>query len=160
MRTLLAACGGFLLGVLWMDLLFDIQTLGTPSATATASIAAYYRRATIEAYPFNRLIAAVMLLTLAGAIYRLVRRRAARALTVLATLLASAAVGLALLRVVPNAMRLGAGGDDLAVQTQLARAICVDHLLCLGAMVAFVALLIAERGGATAGDVVPRATSE
>ena len=75
MTALLAACGGFLLGVLWMDLLFDVQILGADPSAGVASIVAYYRRATIEAYPMNRLIALIMLVTLGVTIYGLVRRR-------------------------------------------------------------------------------------
>src|ERR1043166_2149382 len=47
---ILAACGGFLLAVLWMDLMFDVQVLPhrTPELPepVVSSIAAYYRRVT------------------------------------------------------------------------------------------------------------------
>ena len=62
--------GGFLLAVLWMDLLFDVQTLAHPrragdvSERVLASIAAYYRRVTTEAVLMTHLIGFVMLLTL------------------------------------------------------------------------------------------------
>src|SRR5262249_41712780 len=54
----LAASGAaFLLAVLWFDLMFDVQTRkyvdGTLPAEVLASISAYYRRVTIEAYPMN-----------------------------------------------------------------------------------------------------------
>jgi hypothetical protein len=53
---------------LWFDLMFDVQTrkhVGDSLPTEVlSSISAYYRRVTIEAYPMNRPIAAVMLLTL------------------------------------------------------------------------------------------------
>src|SRR5262249_18886028 len=52
--TLLAACGGFLLAVLWMDLMFDLQMLGAAPEAAVASIAAYYRRVTTDARPMNQ----------------------------------------------------------------------------------------------------------
>src|SRR5712664_2104452 len=70
MHTFVAAGAGFLLAVLWFDLMFDVQTrkhggnLLPPEVLA--SISAYYRRVTTEAYPMNRLIALVMLLTLAA----------------------------------------------------------------------------------------------
>ena len=51
MTPLLTSCGGFLLGVLWMDLLFDVQALGANPRTAVASIVAYYHRVTAQAYP-------------------------------------------------------------------------------------------------------------
>lgn len=143
MVALLAAGGGFLLGVLWMDFLFDVQVLGSDPLSGLASIAAYYRRVTTEAYPLNRLIGAVMLATVAGAVYQLVRRRFSFAVGLSALLLAAIPIGLAIARVVPNAVRLGSGVDEPAAQLALARAICVDHLLCLGLMSAFVLLLVA-----------------
>ena len=47
---------------------------------------------------------------------------------------------LAGLRVVPNAVRLGSRVDSAGEQSRLARAICRDHLLCLGGIVVFVAV--------------------
>ncbi len=144
MLPLLTAFGGFLLGVLWMDLMFDVQVLGAAPEGAVASIAAYYRRVTTEAYPMNRLIAAVMLLTLALTLYRLLRGGSSRRTAALALMLALGPIGLAAARVLPNAVRLGAGLDAPAGQVALARAICFDHLLCLGLMTAFVGVLVID----------------
>jgi hypothetical protein len=47
---------------------------------------------------------------------------------------------LALLRVYPNAVRLGARSDTAVRQSVLARSICRDHLLCLAGILGFVAL--------------------
>src|SRR5712675_1810396 len=70
MHTFIAAGAGFLLAVLWFDLMFDVQTRkhsGNPlPPEVLASISAYYRRVTTEAYPMNRLVALIMLLTLAA----------------------------------------------------------------------------------------------
>ena len=68
MHTFAAAGAGFLLAVLWFDLMFDVQTRKhtgevLPPEVLT-SISAYYRRVTTEAYPMNRLVALVMLLRL------------------------------------------------------------------------------------------------
>lgn len=46
-------------------------------------------------------------------------------------------ITLALLRVFPNAIRLGTRTDTIGDQSRLARAILLDHLLCFTAMVAF-----------------------
>ncbi len=50
---LLAAGGGVLTTVLWFDLMFDVQVFGATGKTlpepVLASIAAYYRRVTMEA---------------------------------------------------------------------------------------------------------------
>jgi hypothetical protein len=61
-----AAAAGFLLAVLWFDLMFDVQVWrhrrspGVPD-DVLASIAAYYRRVTTTASPMGRLVALVML---------------------------------------------------------------------------------------------------
>jgi len=70
MHAFAAAGIGFLLAVLWFDLMFDVQTRKHAGdllpGEVLASISAYYRRVTTEAYPMNRLVALVMLLTLAA----------------------------------------------------------------------------------------------
>src|SRR5262245_3602242 len=125
----LSVCGGFLLAVLWFDLMFDVQVLQAPDASTVlpeatlSSIAGYYRRATIEAYPMNRLVALTMVIALAGSVWQAVRARR-RALALLTMLLVAAPVALAAARVVPNAMRLGSRIDTLADQSTLARTIC------------------------------------
>ena len=64
-----AATGlGFLLAVLWFDLMFDVQTRRHDEevlpAEVLASISAYYRRVTTDATPMNRLVALMMLVVL------------------------------------------------------------------------------------------------
>ena len=146
MTTLLAACGGFLLAVLWMDLMFDVQVWragdGDPSAraAAVASIAAYYRRVTTDAFPLNRAIGAVMLVTIAGSVVQAIGASAGRGRALVALTLCVSPIALAALWVVPAAIRLGARGDALAVQYDLARAILRDHVLCFVAIAAFTAL--------------------
>jgi hypothetical protein len=70
MHAFAAAGADFLLAVLWFDLMFDVQTrkavAGPLPPEVLASISAYYRRVTTEAYPMNRLVALVMLLRLAA----------------------------------------------------------------------------------------------
>jgi hypothetical protein len=147
MTRLAAACGGFLLAVLWMDLMFDVQafrlTGGSGDAAILASIAAYYRRVTTEASPMHQLIGATMLCAVAVSLLRVVRARKAR--VVAAVVLAVVPIALALLRVFPNAVRLGAAGDPLAMQADLARAILWDHLGCFAAMAAFTVLQLTDR---------------
>jgi hypothetical protein len=148
MPALLSACAGFLLAVLWFDLMFDVQVLRHRRAPLVpepvlASIAAYYRRVTTEASPMGRLVGAVMLLTVAGAVERLARGPQPLALRLLSLALCAAPIGLAGLRVFPAAVRLGARGDPPERQSALARAICRDHLLCLAAIAGFLALQLA-----------------
>ena len=141
MTTLVAVGGGFLLAVLWFDLMFDVQArrLDEPGGDARlASIADYYRRVTVEAYPANRLVAAMMLLTIAGSVVLLWRTPSLRAFVAL--LLVVAPVALARARIVPNAMRLGRREDPLDVQRALARTILRDHLACWAAIATFLVL--------------------
>jgi hypothetical protein len=142
--VLLGAGAGFLAAVLWFDLMFDVQALRLDDADGEGrltSIADYYRRVTIEAYPANRLVATVMLLTIAGSVVRLWRAPSLRALVALALIVAP--VALAARRVVPNAMRLGARTDSLPTQRALARTILWDHVFCFACIALFLTLLIA-----------------
>src|SRR5271169_6273708 len=76
MHTYAAAGTSFLLAVLWFDLMFDVQTRKAAGdvlpADVLASISAYYRRVTTEAYPMNRLVALVMVLTLLAIVLEIV----------------------------------------------------------------------------------------
>jgi hypothetical protein len=142
---LLAACGGFLVAVLWFDLMFDVQVLRHRGATelpesVLASIAAYYRRVTTEATPMGYLIGVVMIVALAALVAQLISGDVARWRSGLSLLLLGGGVGLAGRRVLPNAIRLGTRRDPLGGQSVLARAICRDHLLCLAGLAVFLAL--------------------
>jgi hypothetical protein len=143
----LAACGGFLLAVLWMDLIFDSQVVGHRGSQVLpepvlASISGYYHRATTTSRPMSMLIATVMVVLLGVVAARAVFADDRGWLVALWALLAGIPILLALIRTVPNAVRLGKRLDALPEQTRLARAIFRDHVLCLGLMSAFVALLL------------------
>lgn len=137
--AVLLACGGFLLAVLWFDLMFDVQVIGSAPvpAEAVASIAGYYRRVTSDASPMGYLVGAVMLTAVVGATLDLVRDRARRRARLLALVLAVAPITLALVRVFPNAVALGSGHGAAAVQIQLAQAILWDHVLCFASIAGF-----------------------
>jgi hypothetical protein len=145
-NALLAACGGFLLAILWMDLIFDTQVLEKPRENGAlpepvlASIAAYYRRATTDSYPMSRLIAAVMGIAVLGSAFALLAGRGALLLRLLALTLVAGPTVLAATRVVPDAVRLGARSDDAVKQSSLARGICRDHLVCLAGVAGFLAV--------------------
>src|SRR4051812_34525279 len=107
-----AACCGFLLAVLWMDLIFDVQVLPHRRAAelpeaVLASICGYYRRATTTSRPMGHLIAVVMVIMLVALAFRAVRVDRPGWLVAVSALLAVAPVVLALSRTVPNAVRLG-----------------------------------------------------
>jgi hypothetical protein len=144
--AILTLCGGFLLAVLWMDLMFDVQVLrhrrntGNLPEDVLVSIAAYYRRVTTEARPMNRAIGGTMLVLLLTLFAQLVAGGEQRRLGLLSALFSVGPILLAGLRVVPNAVRLGARVDALGEQSRLARAICRDHLICLAGIIIFLAL--------------------
>jgi hypothetical protein len=132
MHTFVAAGAGFLLAVLWFDLMFDVQTrknAGNPlPPQVLASISAYYRRVTTEAYPMNRLVALVMVLTLVAICAQIIEGTDPWWLGWVSLTLAGSGFVLTLRRTVPNARRLGDAQDPPDVQSTLARAVCRDHL--------------------------------
>ena len=131
MLTFAAAGAAFLLAVLWFDLMFDVQTrnhVENPLPPAVlASISAYYRRVTTEAYPMNRLVALVMILTLVAIGAEIVEAANPWWIGWGSIVLAGSGFIPTLTRTVPNARRLGSGKDSPDEQSALARAIYRDH---------------------------------
>ena len=151
MVAFVTAGAGFLLAVLWFDLIFDTQVRRHAAdehlpEDVLASIAAYYRRATTEAHPMNLLVAGVMAGTLVALVAQLAGDAVDDWVAVFSLVLAAGAIGIAGVSTVPNARRLGARRDPLAVQSELARAIYRDHVVCL-ALIAGV--LVIELGFGT-----------
>jgi hypothetical protein len=139
------AGGGFLLAVLWLDLMFDVQVLGHRSQPelpeqTLASIAAYYRRVTTAARPMNRLIALVMLATLAALVVEIASRHHPRWAAWASLAFALAPIALAGAHTVPSAVRLGTRRDSPARQSALARSILREHVFCALAIAALLAL--------------------
>ncbi|MCW2629514.1 hypothetical protein [Mycobacterium sp.] len=128
-----------------MDLIFDAQVLrhrGTDELPDSVldSISAYYHRATTTSRPMSLLIAIVMVILLGALGFRFVLSTDPVWLLTVAAVLAGVPILLAMVRTVPNAVRLGTRADGLAEQSRLARAICRDHLFCLGSVTAFLVL--------------------
>ena len=132
MHAFAAAGAGFLLAVLWMDLMFDVQTrkhAGDPMPSdVLASISAYNRRVTTGAYPMNRLIALVMILTVVAIGAEIWEGKNPWWVGWGSLALIVGGVALTRLRTVPNAVRLGGAADPPDRQSALARAIYRDHL--------------------------------
>jgi hypothetical protein len=147
-QGVMCACAGFLLAVLWMDLIFDAQVrtarAGDLPEQVLASIAGYYHRATTTSRPMSRLIAGVMVILLTALIIRAVRGHDPPWLVVASAVLAGVPILLALIRTVPNAVRLGRRRDRAAEQSRLARSIYRDHLVCFGCVLAFLALRLMQ----------------
>jgi hypothetical protein len=150
MTPFVTAGVGFLLAVLWFDLMFDVQALGHRNRDlpedALASIAGYYRRVTTAARPMNRLVAGVMLGTLAALVIQVVQGDAPRWAATVSLALTASAILLAAVHTVPSAVRLGAGSDSVDGQGRLARSILRDHVLCVVAVAAvlFIQLVFAR----------------
>jgi hypothetical protein len=148
--ALLTACSGFLLAVLWMDLIFDVQVVGHRKSgehlpePVLASIAGYYGRATTSSRPMSMLIVGVMVILLATLAFRAAGGHDAGWLLIASAVLAGVPILLALIRTVPHAVRLGRRADPPTEQTDLARAIFRDHVLCFGFMLGFLVLWLLE----------------
>jgi hypothetical protein len=144
------AGAGFLLAVLWFDLMHDVQVRGQGGRelpeSVLESISAYYARVTTAARPMNRLIAAVMLATLAAVVVQITKGDAPAWVGWTALALAGAGIGVAALHTVSAAVRLGTRADAPDVQSRLARSIFRDHLVSFAAIAS---VLVVQLGFAT-----------
>jgi hypothetical protein len=126
-----------------MDLMFDTQAGlrgADPDESAVGSIAAYYRRATTTSQPMGTLIAVVMGVLLVGLGIEVWRGDRPSWVLIAAAVLAGGPILLAMLRTVPNAVRLGRRDGTPAEQSRLARAIYRDHIACIAGMALFLLL--------------------
>ena len=144
MHAVAAAGAGFLLAVLWFDLMFDVQVRGhqgraLPPETLN-SIAAYYRRVTVEARPMNRLVSVAMLASLLAIVFEIAEGASPLWQSVISLLLLLGAIGLAFARTFRNAATLGRGAGTPEFRSGLARLIYQDHLFCLGAILLVIGL--------------------
>jgi len=134
---------GFLLAVLWFDLMFDVQVRGRGPGDlpedVLASISGYYRRVTTAARPMNRLIAVVMLATIAAIVVEIAKADEPRWVGWVSLALAASAILLAAAHTVPNAVRLGTRADSIDVQSRIARSVYRDHLFCLATIASVLA---------------------
>ena len=151
MTAAVTAGAGFLLAVLWFDLMFDVQSLRHRRdedlpGHVLASIAGYYGRVTTGARPMNRLIGAVMLATLVAIAVQIADGDAPRWAAWASLALAGVPIGLAAGHTFPAAVRLGRQADPPDVQSRLARSICRDHLVCVSGIAA---LLVVQLGFAS-----------
>ena len=148
MTPFITAGAGFLLAVLWFDLMHDVQVLKKPGPElpegVLASIAGYYRRVTRDARPMNRLVAVAMLATLAAIVTEIARDETPGWVAWTSLALAAVPILLASTRTVPNAVRLGGRDDSSATQSRLARSICHDHLGCLASIAALLVVQLAS----------------
>jgi hypothetical protein len=141
------AGAGFLLAVLWFDLMFDVQALRSRDPIlpeeALASISGYYRRVTRQARRMNKLVAAVMAGTLGAIVVQIAKGDDPAWVGWVSLVLVVSAVSLAATHTFKAGARLGGRRDPPAVQSALARSILRDHLLCLPAVIGVLAIQLA-----------------
>lgn len=147
MSAFVTGGAGFLLAVLWFDLMFDVQVLRHHDRClpedVLASIAAYYRRVTTEARPMNRLVAVAMLATVTAIVAQSRADSGPGWLSWTSLGLACGPVLLAALRTVPTAVRLGGRVDPPELQSRQARQVCAQHMLCLASIACLLGVQLA-----------------
>lgn len=140
MTTAIAvAAAGFLIAVVWFDLMFDVQVFRHRRAAEVPSqvlesISAYYRRVTTTASPMGRLVGLVMTVLFIDLAVQAAIGDVAAWVSIVSLSAALVGIGLAATRVFRRARRLGEASDSQAVQSELARSIFHDHVVCLVAM--------------------------
>lgn len=143
----MSAGAGFLLAVLWFDLMFDVQASGrrrTPlPEPVLSSISGYYGRVTTTARPMNRLVMVAMAGTLAAIGLELARGQGPLWVRASSPALALPPMLLAGMRTVPNAVRLGTGAGSVEDRSALARAILRDHVCCAVAIAGLLGVQLA-----------------
>jgi Ca2+/Na+ antiporter len=126
--------------------MFDTQALRSRESelpeAVLSSIAGYYRRVTTTARPMDRLIALVMLVTLAAIVVEIVRGDVSAWVGWTSLILAAAPITLAVTRTLPSAVRLGAREDTADRQSALARSVGREHLLYLASIAALLVLQV------------------
>jgi hypothetical protein len=149
MNAFAAAGLGFLLAVLWFDLMFDVQTRKHADEVlpveVLASISAYYRRVTTEAAPMNRLVALMMLVVLGAILAEIFADEISAWITWGSLVLALFGFAVTRMRTLPNAIRLGQATDPSEVQSQLARSLFRDHAFGFARTLVLLALQLATQ---------------
>ena len=141
------AGAGFLLAVLWFDLMHDVQVVGhradeLPEAILE-SIARYYRRVTTDARPMNRLVALAMVATLAAIVVEIAGDDVRSSVAWTSLWLAAAPISVGALHTFRAAVRLGSRVDTLTTQSALARSIFRDHVFCLASIAILMTIQLA-----------------
>src|SRR5439155_24677873 len=88
------------------------------------------RRVSTDARPLNRLVMVAMAAPLLAIAFELARADGPPVARWLSLPLALVPIGIAAIRTVPAAVRLGAQEDPLVAQGAATRAICAQHLFC------------------------------
>ena len=139
MPKLITLGSGFLLAVLWVNLMFDVQVWPhwgnkTLPEEVLSSIATYYARVSIEASPMGYLVGLVMLMTLAVSVRNVFVGLQPRWVRIATFVLLIGPVVAALTVIFPGAQKLASRTDTLNVQSELANALFTAHAVCFAAI--------------------------
>lgn len=143
MQAFATAAAGFLLAVLWFDLMFDVQ-VRDGSDEAVESIATYYARVTRAAHPMNRLVMVAMLGLLASIVAEIVGDSVPAPTAWVSLVLAVVPIGLAGTTTVPAAVRLGQRVDPPEVRRRAAHHILRQHVVCFAFVAAVLVVQLAS----------------
>ncbi len=133
---------GFLLSVLWFDLMFDVQARGHDGDLPDEvldSIATYYRRVTTDARPMNRFVSIAMAVTFGGIVAELIGDSVDLTIGIVSLVLALPPIVLAGACIFPAAVSLGQRAGDATERSRIARSIHRTHWFCwfsIGALIA------------------------
>jgi hypothetical protein len=128
---ILFACIGYLIAVLWIDLIFDTMVLPYHNSKeplpeeVLATMAAFFKRITLK----PRLIYVVMISMWAIIILQIVQSSVPAWIAWASLVLTTVPTGYATARVMPAARRLGTRADSLEKQSELARSLFSMHAL-------------------------------
>lgn len=135
MQAFATASAGFLLAVLWFDLMHDVLARGEVSDDDLTTIQRYYRRVTTEAFPMNRLVLVAMLCLLAALVAELVGDSVPRWAPIASLVLAVPPIVLSR-KVVRMAKALSTAAE--------AKTILRDHVFCLACMTGVLVVQLAS----------------
>jgi hypothetical protein len=135
MQAFATACAGFLLAVLWFDLMHDVLARGDVSDNDLGTIQRYYRRVTTDASPMNRLVLVAMLGLLASLVAELVGDSVPAWAPIASLLLAVPPIVLS-----RSVVRMA---KSLTTRAQ-AKTILRNHLLCFACMSAVLVIQLAS----------------
>jgi hypothetical protein len=136
MQAFATAAAGFLLAVLWFDLMHDVLARGDgPTDDGLLTIQRYYRRVTTDAFPMNRLVLGAMLALLVSLVAELVGSSVPTWAPVVSLVLAVPPIVLSR-KIVAMAKSVPSAAD--------AKVILRDHVFCFACMSAVVFVQLAS----------------
>ena len=147
MQAFATASAGFLLAVIWFDLMHDVLARGRgPTPDGLDTIERYYARVTRGASPMNRLVMVGMLGLLVSLVLELGTGGAPAWAAVTSLLLAIPPIALAGTSTVPAAVRLGQRTDPVERRMVVARHILRQHVMCFVCIAAVLVIQLASLG--------------